>query len=162
LPHPTYPGIVMPRLRTIPRRGSAVLSLTALMLVFLVGMAAFVVDLGFIAVVRGELQNAADAAALAGAAQLDSQEAQLPLYNATKSGMPKRNDHGGDTAARQEAQAYGQAHRGGGAALVLDKNLGNKTDGDIVLGYISPWDTRGGMTYETYPYNAVQVRVYRN
>ena len=152
----------MPRARTAPRRGSAVLSLTALLMVFLVGMAAFVVDIGFIAVVRGELQNAADAAALDGAAQLESQEAQLALYNATKNGTPKKNYYTGDNAARQEAQSYGQAHRAGGAALVLDKNLGNHSTGDIVLGYVSPWDTRAGVTYETYPYNTVQVRTYRN
>jgi Flp pilus assembly protein TadG len=144
------------------RRGSAVMVLTALMATFLVGVAAFVVDLGYIAVARSELQNAADAAALAGAAQLQSEEAQQALYNATKNGLPKQNYYNGDNAMRQEAQTFGQAHRAGAVTLVVDKNLGNKTDGDILLGYMNPLNHKAAMTYDTYPYNAVQVRTYRD
>jgi hypothetical protein len=44
--------------------------MAALMLTALVGMAALVVDLGWLYVVRGELQNAADAGALAGVVEL--------------------------------------------------------------------------------------------
>jgi hypothetical protein len=44
--------------------------IAVLMLTALVGMAALVVDLGWLYVVRGELQNAADAGALAGAVDL--------------------------------------------------------------------------------------------
>src|SRR5436190_24001671 len=51
------------------RRG-AVAVLTAFMMVFIMGMVAFAVDLGYIAVVRNRLQVAADAAALAGAANI--------------------------------------------------------------------------------------------
>lgn len=49
------------------RRGAFVV-LTALLLVFVFVMLSFAIDLGYIAVVQSELQNAADAAALAGAA----------------------------------------------------------------------------------------------
>jgi hypothetical protein len=44
--------------------------IAALMLTALVGMAALVVDLGWLYVVRGELQNAADAGALAGVVEV--------------------------------------------------------------------------------------------
>src|SRR6266851_2982452 len=53
-----------------PRRRGAVLPLTAILLIFLMGMVAFSVDLGYICMTQGQLQTAADAAALAGAAKL--------------------------------------------------------------------------------------------
>src|SRR5438309_4340015 len=55
---------------TSTRRQGGVAPLVALLLVPLMGMLAFSVDVGYMIVVRTELQNAADAAALAGAQQL--------------------------------------------------------------------------------------------
>jgi Flp pilus assembly protein TadG len=55
-------------------RKAAVVPLTALLMTFLVGLMAFAIDLGYVASVQGQLQNAADAAALAGAERLQ------PLY----------------------------------------------------------------------------------
>lgn len=52
-----------------PRAG-AVLVLTAIMLVAVVGLLALAVDLGYVVLVRAQLQAAADAAALAGASQI--------------------------------------------------------------------------------------------
>lgn len=57
------------RLRRHPRAGS-VLVLAALLLIPLTAMVAFAVDIGWIALTKAELQDAADAAALAGADQL--------------------------------------------------------------------------------------------
>jgi Flp pilus assembly protein TadG len=57
------------RVRPTLRRG-AVAPLLAILLIPLLGMIAFSVDLGYMIVVRTELQNAADAAAMAGAEQL--------------------------------------------------------------------------------------------
>ena len=51
------------------RRG-VILPLAAVLLVLVVAMLAFSIDVGFMAMTRGELQNAADAGALAGAAAL--------------------------------------------------------------------------------------------
>ncbi len=51
------------------RRG-AVLPLAAIGIVFFIAMVAFAIDIGYIAVVRTELQSAADAAALASAAEM--------------------------------------------------------------------------------------------
>ena len=76
--------------QTNPARRGAVAPLAALLLAFLVGMLAFALDVGYMAVVKGELQNAADAAALAGAARvqvpyvqyyLPSQLNQLAIFN---------------------------------------------------------------------------------
>src|SRR5438477_6333068 len=55
---------------TRTRREGAIAPLTALLLIPLLGMIAFAVDLGWITHTQNELQAAADAAALAGAAQL--------------------------------------------------------------------------------------------
>lgn len=52
-----------------PRRG-AILVLSAILLVVLLGMLAFSVDVGYMMLVRTQLQAAADSAALAGASQL--------------------------------------------------------------------------------------------
>lgn len=63
------------------RRG-AVAVFTAFMMVFIMGMVAFAIDLGYIAVVRNRLQVAADAAALAGAANIgDSTKALQAAKN---------------------------------------------------------------------------------
>lgn len=53
-----------------PRRRGAVLILVALLLIFLVILLAFAVDVGLICLADSHLQNAADAAALAGALEL--------------------------------------------------------------------------------------------
>lgn len=53
-------------------RRAVVVPLTAFLMTLLVGMLAFSIDIGYICAVEAELQNAADAAALAGAQQLQS------------------------------------------------------------------------------------------
>jgi Flp pilus assembly protein TadG len=52
------------------KRPGAIAPVTAVLLIPLLAMVAFAVDLGWIALVQSDLQNAADAAALAGAGQL--------------------------------------------------------------------------------------------
>jgi Flp pilus assembly protein TadG len=54
------------------RRAGAITPLAALLMTLLVGMLAFSIDMGYVVTVRVELQNAADAAALAGAQQLQT------------------------------------------------------------------------------------------
>lgn len=53
------------------RQRGAILAITAIMLVVLVGIAALALDMGRVLVLRSEMQNAADAAALAGAVELN-------------------------------------------------------------------------------------------
>jgi len=52
------------------RRRGGIAPLTAILLIPLTGMVAFAVDLGYAKAVRSDLQNVADAAALAGAGKL--------------------------------------------------------------------------------------------
>src|SRR5262245_17794417 len=58
------------------RRG-AVVVLSALLLVVMLGIVAFAVDIGYMLVVRTQLQAAAESAALAAAANLANSRAQL-------------------------------------------------------------------------------------
>ena len=60
------------RFRTSHSRRGAVAVLAAFMMVFLMGMVAFAVDIGYLCVVQTQAQAAADAAALAGAKGLPS------------------------------------------------------------------------------------------
>ncbi|MCW8917682.1 MAG: Tad domain-containing protein [Gammaproteobacteria bacterium] len=60
--------------RHVDRQRGAILVMTVLFLVILLGFAALALDLGRLYVLRTEMQNAADAAALAAAAELDGRE----------------------------------------------------------------------------------------
>jgi uncharacterized membrane protein len=68
------------------RRRGAVAPLFAILLIPLLGMLAFSIDLGYIALVATDLQTAADAAALAGAEKLQELYVQY-----TMPGQPSRN-----------------------------------------------------------------------
>ncbi len=90
---------IRPVRRVPPRdRGGIIIVLTAVLLVFLLGMIAFAVDLGFIANVRTELQNAADSAAYAGAGALVT----------------------GTGTATTSAQSFYTQNRAGGSALAAN------------------------------------------
>ena len=58
-------------------RKGAIVILSAFLLVFLFGLVAFSVDLGYISIVRSELQSAADGAALAGVNELGEPMSQI-------------------------------------------------------------------------------------
>jgi Flp pilus assembly protein TadG len=91
------------------------------MLALLVGMLAFAIDVGYIAVVKGELQNAADAAALAGAARLQNayvqyyapgQVNQYGIYNSL-------TDTNNPASAVSTAQQFAQANVAGGVNITV-------------------------------------------
>jgi hypothetical protein len=109
---------------TPPRRG-AITPLAALTMVFFVAMLAFAVDIGWVVTARSELQNAADAAALAGAAPLMDGYVQYNLpgqaYQSTVLSTAKAN-------ARAEAKKFAGLNKGGNVSLVL-------ADSDIVFGF---------------------------
>ncbi|TKC86252.1 pilus assembly protein TadE [Trinickia terrae] len=78
----------MPHATTRPRNRAERGSVTLFFLLFLIPLlmfGAFAIDLARVAVVRNELQNAADAAALAGAANLMSNSATSPSTSGTPS-----------------------------------------------------------------------------
>jgi len=79
-------------------RRAAIIVLSALLLIFMIGLIAFAVDLGFIVLVRTELQSAADSAALAAGASMGFTNAEI-------------------IAAGQQFAAY---HKAGGKSVSLD------------------------------------------
>lgn len=100
----------------------------ALMLVVLLGFVGLAIDLGYMYVAKGQLQNAADAAALAGASQLPN------TYNVTL-----------------EAKKFAASNKAAGDNVII-------TDSDISIGnwdYSRPEDDRFSTTIT--PYNAVKV-----
>jgi len=102
------------------RRG-AVVVLMACLLVVLVAMVAFALDIGYICRVQAELQNAADAAALAGA-----HEALQAVVRGDTDAMEIADDT--IDAARQTAQQLSAFNQAGGVSLSVLTN-------DIVVGY---------------------------
>lgn len=79
----------------------------------IVGLA---VDVGYMYVAKTQLQNAADAGALAGASKLDGSASTA------------------QTLTRQEAQKFTLENKAGGVSIATDLNTTNSKDGDIVLG----------------------------
>jgi hypothetical protein len=127
-------------------------TLLALLMVFLLGMVAFAVDLGYLVNVRHELQNAADSAALAGTSKL--------LDPSLLQGTP---DQAAAVAVAQgEATHFAYLNKAGGVSLSVPNNPANSTTGDVVCGYLSnPADLSQGFDMTHFP-NSVQVRVRRD
>jgi hypothetical protein len=111
-----------------------VLVLVALLTSFLAGVAALAIDLGHLYMVRNELQNAADAGALAGAAQLYIMD---PATNAAAIN-PDANQIAFDAATANRATAK-NAGNDGGHYQPVDIHFGpdnpNPESGDIRRGH---------------------------
>ena len=110
------------------RRRGAVAPLVALLLIFLLGMVAFAVDIGWIVLTESELKNAADSAALAGVKPLMDGYVQYNLP-----GLTAAQQSAILTAAQNNAianaQAYASYHTAGGVSnLTLNS-------GDIQFGF---------------------------
>jgi Flp pilus assembly protein TadG len=140
--------------RSVARRTGAVIPLVAILTVFLLGMVAFGVDLGYIAVTQKEMQNAADAAALAGTSQLHDRNAlKGTLIQSTMVAN-----------IRTMAQTFSADNTAGGVAMQLDANTSNDQGGDIVVGRIDD-PTNFSNTLNTNPlakFNSVRCRLRRN
>lgn len=107
------------------RRG-AIAPLSAILSVVLLGMMAFAIDMGYIVMARGELQNAADAAALAGVEQLAPYYVQYYSPSATQATVLSN----GQSEATLFAKNYASFHRAGNtSSVVLD------TTNDLQFGY---------------------------
>lgn len=125
---------------------TVLMAVVIFVLVFFVGMA---VDFGYMYVVKGQLQNAADAGALAGAANLN------PYDTLTF------------TQAKQLAKEFAEKNKAAGTLLteavalnLLKNDLA--PDNDVTIGNWDPvrYPEKPYDTNRT-PYNAVQVRVRR-
>ena len=128
--------------RNEKRRG-AIIPLAALLAVFLLGLVGFAVDVGWMAVSKSELQNAADAAALAGAGPLMDGHV---LYN-MPGNIPNRTTivSSAMASARTKAKEYGGYNSAGGVSslTILDNDIefgftdasGNYTSTNAMSGY---------------------------
>jgi Flp pilus assembly protein TadG len=139
----------MKRQRKRHRRGN-VLVLTAIMMIIVVGMAAFALDIGCLEVAKTQLQAATDAAALAAGWSL------VPTQPTDQWSTLQLN-------ARNNAVAYAGYNKIFGSAPAVNPNLLNASNGDVVLGYIANIsDPNSPMTFtDPSSYNAVQVTVSR-
>lgn len=122
------------RLRKIGDNGFALVYI-ALMIVVLIAFVSLAIDVGYMYVTKGQLQNAADAGALAGVAKLP------------------------DVAAvRQSVKLFAEQNKAAGEAVSVGLNESNSLNGDIVVGY---WDKQTKTLYNTVPSgkvaNAVKV-----
>src|SRR5262245_42301756 len=108
------------------RRG-AVIPLAAILMVPLMGMLAFAIDTGYIIMARAELQNAADAAALAAAEQLETYYVQYYSPSADQTTVLSS----AKTAARNFASKFAGFHKAGNTtSIAVD------TTNDVNFGYM--------------------------
>jgi Flp pilus assembly protein TadG len=135
------------------RRRGAVIPMAATLIAVLLGMVAFAVDIGWIALTRSELQNAADASALAGVKPLMDGHVQYNLPGQTQCASILAT---AQTNARALAKQYAAYHTAGGVSgLVLQDN-------DIEFGFT---DASGNYTplptYTGFP-NTIKVTLRRD
>jgi len=126
------------------RRGERGLGvvIVAVLAVLLLGFVGLAVDGAHMQAAAQELQDVADAAALAAAHRLALE-------------APTGGDGGAFPATRQAAIAVAAANRAAGASLELDANVANEGTGDIVVGR---WERESGtFTPTTSDPDAVQV-----
>jgi Flp pilus assembly protein TadG len=133
--------------RSIPirsRRGNFVV-LTAFLLIGMTGLISLSVEVGYMLVVRTELQRAADAAALAGALELVGDPSD-----------PDRWDN-----VRQAAADFVALNPILGRSIAIDLNAANDQSGEILIGTADNWSERPVSLDTSDPsrFNAVQVRV---
>jgi Flp pilus assembly protein TadG len=126
----------------------------ALLMVFLLGLAAFAVDIGYIYMSYSQLQSSSDSGSLAGAQLLvnDSLVKASPTYTTAHSN------------ARSAAVSFAASNRVGAALPSVDSNSSNSSDGDVVLGYMADPSVPGATLDFSNPllFNAVQVRVRKH
>lgn len=133
---------------TRPRRpDSGVIAILAILLVpVLLAFLGLVINMGHLSLARAQLQNAADAASLAAAFELNGTEAGL-------------------TRARDVALSFASAHSTtGGESISLNRNDINDSTGDIVLGFYDRTTRSFSIPdpLEPMSVNAVVVRSYRD
>jgi Flp pilus assembly protein TadG len=142
--------IPLPDKQSEKRRG-AVVVLAAFLSVVFFGFAALTLDIGYLCLARTQLQNAADAAALAAAAHLVD-ESRLNTNSADLLAPPL-------TLIRTRAQEYAQMNQAAGRAVTLADNPTNDPNGDIVVAQLTiPGDLSETLLLLTpSQYNTVQV-----
>ena len=132
-----------------PQENGTILVLVAVCLTLFMLALAMSVDIGWIVLAGGQLQDAADASALAGAVELRDSGI---LYRA-----PDQSNE--IPLSRDAARSYIQYQTVVNRAIDIDRNDANAITGDIVVGYIqNPLDHSSSLqTVGVSRYNSVQV-----
>lgn len=140
--------------RRIGSRKGGIVLLTAFMLVFMMAVMPCAIDLGYVAVARVQLQQSADAAALAAAAELFDGETFDDNVDLTAE----------VASARGFAVQYAALNKVCTSAPVVDGNAANNVTGNVVIGNLwNPSDRAEPLTFTDPNYfNAVQIRVNRS
>jgi Flp pilus assembly protein TadG len=140
---------------TQSRRRGAVAPLTALMLIPLLAMMGFSIDAGYMVLVRTDLQNTADAAALAGAEKLQEFYVQynMPNQTAQSSILQAATTNSGSGSPMATAEQFAGYNKAGNVAITVP-------DSDVSFGFT---DASGNYTspYNGFP-NTIQVTVRRD
>src|SRR5438105_4286836 len=138
------------------RRRGALIPLFALLLIPLLAMLAFSIDAGWMVLVRTDLQNTADAAALAGAEQLQDLYVQYysPGQLAQATILAKALTNSGPSSPMATAEKFAALNKAGNVNITLP-------DQDVTFGFT---DAQGDYTS---PYlagfpNTIQVIVRRD
>jgi hypothetical protein len=125
------------------------------MLPVFIGFVALAVDTSMIAVTRGQLNTASDAAALAGAVNFATENRVRGATNLTTE----------ITAANTQAVAFAQKNTALGVTPVVATNLSNVSTGDILVGYLDPNNSSSTLNASaamTSQFNSLQVTLHRD
>src|SRR5713226_702117 len=137
-----------------PRRG-VVIPLFALLLIFLLAMLAFSIDAGYMVLVKSDLQNTADAAALAGAEKLQQLyvEYNMPGQPSPGSILTQATTNSSANSPMATAERFASLNRAGNVYITL-------LDQDVHFGFI---DAQSNYTspYGGFP-NTIEVTVRRD
>jgi Flp pilus assembly protein TadG len=144
------------RLRqTFPSRRGTTAIVSAVVLPVFIGFAALAVDTALIAVARSQMSTAADAAALAGAMQLTTEDRVRGATSLTTE----------ITAANSQAVSLATSNAVLGSAPVVTANTSNQSGGQIMVGYLDPTNssaTLDSSSASTSRFNSVHVKVLRD
>jgi Flp pilus assembly protein TadG len=135
-------------------RGAAAVIIAALLPAF-IGLAALSTDMAIIAVARSQMSTAADAAALAGAMQLATENRVRGATTLTTE----------IAAADNQAVSLATSNHVLGTAPVVSANTSNQSGGQIMVGYLDPTNssaTLDSSTASTSKFNSVQVKILRD
>ena len=127
-------------------RRAVVIVWTAISVTLLIGFAALAVDLGYVYVVRDQLQAAADAAAMAG----------VSAFASPSQFVKNSNPNSLTTLAVSRAQDYVSKNYADRKTLTLAAS-------DITVGHLAhPEDLTDTITISVHPYNAVKCTVLKS
>jgi Flp pilus assembly protein TadG len=126
-----------------------------LMLPVFIGFTSLAVDTSVIAVGRGQLNTASDAAALAGAMQLATE-------NRVRGATTLSTEI---TGANTQAVSFAQQNSVLGSTPVVTGNPSNASGGEIMVGYLDPNNVKSTLNSSsayTSQFNSVQVTLHRD